>query len=210
METDDAPVLIAGGSLVGLSTAVFLGMHGVRSLVVERHPGTAIHPRAALVDQRSIELYRSAGIEQTIIEASGHEFVQNGAIVAVESLGGREIDWYFRNINEGVEGISPSPRLFITQIGLEPILRPRGRGAGRVSRIQHRARLFRGGRRRRHGRPQAARRRRRAIGAGAVSDRSRRQPQPDPAADSGSAGGPRDVLEQHHHLLPRRCPPTDR
>ncbi len=130
MEIDDVPILIAGGSLVGLSTAVFLGMHGVRSLVVERHPGTAIHPRAALVNQRSIELYRSAGIEHEIIEASGHEFVQNGAIVAVESLGGREIDWYFRNINEGVEGISPSPRLFITQIGLEPILRPRAEELG--------------------------------------------------------------------------------
>jgi 2-polyprenyl-6-methoxyphenol hydroxylase-like FAD-dependent oxidoreductase len=44
---DETPVLIAGGSLVGLSTAVFLGAHGVPSLVVERHRGTAIHPRAA-------------------------------------------------------------------------------------------------------------------------------------------------------------------
>ena len=130
MESDDVPVLIAGGSLVGLSTAVFLGLHGVRSLVVERHPGTAIHPRAALVNQRSIELYRSAGIEDEIIEASGHEFVQNGAIVSVESLGGREIDWYFRNINEGVEGLSPSARVFITQIGLEPILTPRAQELG--------------------------------------------------------------------------------
>ena len=52
METEDVPVLIAGGSLVGLSTAVFLGMHGVKSLVVERHPGTAIHPRAALAAER--------------------------------------------------------------------------------------------------------------------------------------------------------------
>ena len=130
MDSEDVPVLIAGGSLVGLSTAVFLGMHGVESLVVERHPGTAIHPRAALVNQRSIELYRSAGIEDMIIEASGHEFVQNGAVMSVESLGGREIDWYFRTINEGVEGLSPSSRLFITQIGLEPILTPRAKELG--------------------------------------------------------------------------------
>ncbi len=130
METEDVPVLIAGGSLVGLSTAVFLGMHGVKSLVVERHPGTAIHPRAALVNQRSIELYRSAGIEEAIIEASGREFVQNGAVMSVESLGGREIDWYFRNINEGVEDLSPSSRLFITQIALEPILTPRAQELG--------------------------------------------------------------------------------
>jgi 2-polyprenyl-6-methoxyphenol hydroxylase-like FAD-dependent oxidoreductase len=127
---DDVPVLIAGGSLVGLSTALFLGWHGIPSLVVERHRGTAIHPRAALVNQRTIELYRSVGLEPAIREASELEFVQNGAIVSVESLAGRELEYYFRNINEGVEGLSPSPRLFITQIGLEPILLQRSQELG--------------------------------------------------------------------------------
>jgi 2-polyprenyl-6-methoxyphenol hydroxylase-like FAD-dependent oxidoreductase len=119
---EDVPVLIVGGSLVGLSAAVFLGARGVRSLVVERHVGTAIHPRAALVNQRTMENYRSVGIEEEIAEAAAREFVQNGAIVSVESLGGKELDYYFRNINEGVEELSPCPRLFITQIGLEPVL----------------------------------------------------------------------------------------
>jgi 2-polyprenyl-6-methoxyphenol hydroxylase-like FAD-dependent oxidoreductase len=119
---DETPVLIAGGSLVGLSTAVFLGAHGVPSLVVERHRGTAIHPRAALFLQRTIELYRSVGLEDEIVDASQREFVQNGAIVAVESLAGRELQWFFRFINEGVEDLSPSPRLFLTQVGIEPIL----------------------------------------------------------------------------------------
>ncbi|HEY7381549.1 MAG TPA: FAD-dependent monooxygenase [Gaiella sp.] len=127
---DDVPVLIAGGSLVGLSTALFLGWHGVPSLAVERHRGTAIHPRAALVNQRSIELYRGVGLEPEIEVASGLEFEQNGAIVSVESLGGRELDYYFRFINEGVEDLSPSPRLFVTQIGLEPILLRRAQELG--------------------------------------------------------------------------------
>jgi 2-polyprenyl-6-methoxyphenol hydroxylase-like FAD-dependent oxidoreductase len=119
---EDAPVLIVGGSLVGLSMAVFLGHHGVPSLVVERHRGTAIHPRAALVSQRTIEAYRVMGLQEEIEDAAAQEFVQNGAIVSVESLGGKELDWYHRFINEGVETISPSPRVFLTQIGLEPIL----------------------------------------------------------------------------------------
>jgi 2-polyprenyl-6-methoxyphenol hydroxylase-like FAD-dependent oxidoreductase len=127
---DDVPVLISGGSLVGLSTALCLGWHGIPSLVVERHRGTAIHPRAALVNQRSIEIYRSVGLEPAIREASELEFVQNGAIVSVESLGGRELEYYFRTINEGVEALSPSPRLFITQIGLEPILLERSQELG--------------------------------------------------------------------------------
>jgi 2-polyprenyl-6-methoxyphenol hydroxylase-like FAD-dependent oxidoreductase len=120
---DDVQVLIAGGSLVGLSTSLFLAAHGVPSLTVERHPGTAIHPRAAMFNQRTIEVYRSVGLEAEIIEASGLEFEQDGAIVSVETLAGRELEYYFRNVNEGYETLSPSPRLFITQIGLEPILR---------------------------------------------------------------------------------------
>jgi 2-polyprenyl-6-methoxyphenol hydroxylase-like FAD-dependent oxidoreductase len=127
---EEVPVLIAGGSLVGLSAAVFLGEHGVPSLAVERHRGTAIHPRAALVNQRTIELYRAAGLEPAIRDASELEFVQNGAIVSVESLGGKELEYYFRNINEGVESLSPSPRIFITQIGLEPVLLRRAEELG--------------------------------------------------------------------------------
>ena len=130
MHDDDIPVLIAGGSLVGLSTAVFLGSHGVHSLVVERHPGTAIHPRAALFNQRTIELYRRVGLESVIEEAAAAEFVQDGAIMAVETLAGRELEWFFRSVNEGFEDLSPVRRLFITQRGLEPILRGRAEAAG--------------------------------------------------------------------------------
>ena len=123
MSDDDVPVLIVGGSLVGLSTALLLASKGVQSLTVERHPGTAIHPRAAMFNQRTIEIYRGLGLEEEIIEASGLEFEQDGAIVSVETLAGRELEYYFGNVNEGYEPLSPSPRLFISQIGLEPILR---------------------------------------------------------------------------------------
>lgn len=135
MSHDDVPVLIVGGSLVGLSAAVFLGERGVRTLVVERHRGTAIHPRAALVSQRTMETYRAVGLQDEIEEAAVREFVQNGAIVSVESLGGKELDWYFRTINEGVEEISPCARIFVTQIGLEPILLAKAKELG--SRVEY-------------------------------------------------------------------------
>ncbi|HEU0238836.1 MAG TPA: FAD-dependent monooxygenase, partial [Micromonosporaceae bacterium] len=41
MADEEVPVLIVGGSLVGLTTAMLLGYHGVPSLSVERHAGTA-------------------------------------------------------------------------------------------------------------------------------------------------------------------------
>ena len=34
---EEIDVLVIGGSLVGLSTAMFLGVHGIRALAVERH-----------------------------------------------------------------------------------------------------------------------------------------------------------------------------
>ncbi|GAA4457521.1 FAD-dependent monooxygenase [Phytohabitans houttuyneae] len=123
-------MLVVGGSLVGLSTSLFLAHHGVEHLVVERHPGTAIHPRAAFLMQRTVELYRGVGLQEEVVAAAEREFAQNGAIVAVDSLGGRELQWFFENINAGVEHLSPSPRIFVTQIGLEPVLRARAAELG--------------------------------------------------------------------------------
>jgi 2-polyprenyl-6-methoxyphenol hydroxylase-like FAD-dependent oxidoreductase len=130
MDEQQVPVLVVGGSLVGLSTAVFLGMHGIPSMVVERHPGTSIYPRAASFHQRAMELFRSAELEDEIRAVAAREFVQNGGTVSVESLGGTEHEWYHVGNNQGVPSLSPSLGLFITQIGLEPILRGRAEELG--------------------------------------------------------------------------------
>ena len=42
--------------------------------------------------QRTIETFRTAGIQDEVLEASQKEFEQDGAIVSVESLGGKELD----------------------------------------------------------------------------------------------------------------------
>ena len=142
MADQDISVLVVGGSLVGLSSALFLADNGVSPVVVERHPGPAIHPRAALFFQRTVELWRSIGLEDEIVTASGLEFEQNGAVMSVESLGGKEVEWFFRHVNEGVEHLSPSPRLFVTQIGLEPILRRRAEELGATIRYSCEALSF--------------------------------------------------------------------
>jgi 2-polyprenyl-6-methoxyphenol hydroxylase-like FAD-dependent oxidoreductase len=126
----EVPVLVVGGSLVGLTTSVLLGSHGVRHLLIERHRGTAIHPRAASFHQRTMEVFRSVGLQQAVAAAAEREFVQNGAIIAVDTLNGRELACFYRSFNEGVEGLSPTARLFITQVGLEPVLRERARELG--------------------------------------------------------------------------------
>ncbi|HEY0518687.1 MAG TPA: FAD-dependent monooxygenase, partial [Ilumatobacteraceae bacterium] len=60
-EVLDVPVLVIGGSLVGLATSMFLAQHGVEVFSVEKHHGTAIHPRAGYFQLRTIELMRVAG-----------------------------------------------------------------------------------------------------------------------------------------------------
>src|SRR4026209_237085 len=98
----EVPVLIDGSSLVGMSTALLLGHHGIPALAVEHHRGTAIHPRAAQITQRTMEILRSVGIEQIVRERSGEQFVQDGAIMAVDTLDGRELAHFIADLNEGI------------------------------------------------------------------------------------------------------------
>jgi 2-polyprenyl-6-methoxyphenol hydroxylase-like FAD-dependent oxidoreductase len=125
MPDHEVPILIAGGSLVGMSAAMLLAHHGVPSLTVEHHRGTAIHPRAALINQRTMEVLRTVGLETIVREQSETQFPQDGAIMAVETLAGKELAWFIPNINEGVRDVSPTIRLFITQKLLEPLMQQR-------------------------------------------------------------------------------------
>ena len=126
-ETD---VLIIGGSLVGLSAACFLGAQGIKPLVVEKHAGTSIHPRAGYFHIGTLEAYRRIGLEPAILEASFEQFGPDGGINLVESLAGRELALFVPSINAGIEPYSPSKRFFMTQQCLEPLLLGRAKELG--------------------------------------------------------------------------------
>ena len=126
----EVPVLVVGGSLVGLASAMFLAHHGVQTLSIEKHDGTAIHPRAGYFQLRTIELMRVAGIEDRVRAAALELYEPDGALNAVETLAGREIANYIPNINHGVEDVSPARRLFMPQQVLEPILLQRAKELG--------------------------------------------------------------------------------
>jgi 2-polyprenyl-6-methoxyphenol hydroxylase-like FAD-dependent oxidoreductase len=87
----DIPVLIVGGGPVGLTASLLLSRAGVRSLLVERHPGTAVHPKARAINARSMEIYRHCGIEAEIRTAGlGPE--HTGLVVWTRTLSGEEIE----------------------------------------------------------------------------------------------------------------------
>jgi 2-polyprenyl-6-methoxyphenol hydroxylase-like FAD-dependent oxidoreductase len=110
--------------------AALLARHGVAPLVVERHPGSAIHPRAAMIYQRTMEIIRALGIEDPVRQESYRRFEPDGAIMSVESIAGNELNWDIPTLNEFVKDLSPAERLFITQNALEPMLGPRARALG--------------------------------------------------------------------------------
>ncbi|MFI0424342.1 FAD-dependent monooxygenase [Spongiactinospora sp. 9N601] len=85
MSDQRVPVLIVGAGLSGLSTATFLGLHGVPALVVERHPTTSQHPKAYGQYPHVMEALRLAGLEQRYLEAS---VLQNVRIMIGVSMAG--------------------------------------------------------------------------------------------------------------------------
>lgn len=83
------PVLVVGGSSVGLACGLFLGRQGVRTLVVERHENLSEHPRATAISQRTRELMREAGLERAVLDAS--HTTESGGKIVVETLAGIDL-----------------------------------------------------------------------------------------------------------------------
>ncbi|RKH00773.1 FAD-dependent monooxygenase [Corallococcus carmarthensis] len=124
------PVLIVGGGLVGLSAALFLAHQGVRALIIEKHAGTSLHPRARGFHARSVELLRStcAGAE---VERAGAvpPGTVVGELVAV-TLAGPVHSWKTQTVSTQRMDLSPCPLVFLGQDRLEPILLKAARSLG--------------------------------------------------------------------------------
>jgi putative polyketide hydroxylase len=133
MPEERTSVLVVGGALSGLSSAVFLAWHGVRPLLVERHPDLLIHPRLRGITPRSLELFRQVGLEPGIRAASFASADQFAFVpVAAETLAS---DDYVtpeepHDDGGGFGDASPSPFGPIDQDKLEILLRARATALG--------------------------------------------------------------------------------
>src|ERR1700733_8365311 len=126
----EVPVLIVGGGAVGLTASILLSLHGVSSLLVERHPGTSIVPKARGINSRTMEMYRQCGVEPGI-RAAGLAPEATGPVVWTESLAGREIE---RRVPGRAtpknQAMTPVPNCLCAQDDLEPVLRRFAEAAG--------------------------------------------------------------------------------
>lgn len=129
--TQDVPVLIVGGSLVGLSTSLFLGRLGVPHMLVERHSGTSIHPRGRGNNVRTMELFRVAGVQQRIEDAAS-VLADNHGILQTPTLVGDAGEWLFKEIDPGggLARFSPGAWCLCSQNDLEPVLLDSARELG--------------------------------------------------------------------------------
>ncbi|WP_157250332.1 FAD-dependent monooxygenase [Nonomuraea typhae] len=123
-------VVIVGGSLVGLSAALFLRTHGVDVLLVERHAGTSIHPRTPGYNARTMELFRAAGVEEAVRAAGAWQLTGTGLLWA-ETLTGPNHHWLaLPNTGSPQDDLSPCADAILSQDVLEPVLRKHAEALG--------------------------------------------------------------------------------
>ncbi|MEV4432834.1 aklavinone 12-hydroxylase RdmE [Streptomyces sp. NPDC049585] len=133
-ELPEHPVLVTGGGLGGLSTAMFLARRGVPALVVERHRSTSVHPKAAGQNPRTMELLRIGGVADEVMAAADIRGARGDfAIKVAETVGGRVLHTFAESFEELVaatESCTPMPWALAAQDRLEPILLAQARRHG--------------------------------------------------------------------------------
>jgi 2,4-dichlorophenol 6-monooxygenase len=133
-ETVEVPVLIVGAGPAGLALSVALARYGVGHLVVERHRGTAHTPRAHIINQRTVEIFRHLGIGDQFhaVATPQHLMASN---LWVTTLAGLEVarseTWGTSNERAGeYHAASPEPMANCPQTVLEPMLLTAARDLG--------------------------------------------------------------------------------
>ncbi|MGC4083722.1 MAG: FAD-dependent monooxygenase [Vicinamibacterales bacterium] len=128
----DSDVVVVGGSLVGLSAAVFLAARRVNVTLVEKHTGSHPHPRAVGYTPRTQELYDAVGLTDALPDVPRGFRLRRAR---VESLAGRweeGSEWTPRQagVKAPVMEYSPHSGAAVAQDRVEPALRARATALG--------------------------------------------------------------------------------
>lgn len=124
----DTPVLIVGGGPVGLTASIYLSHFGINSLLAERHPGTAVLPKARGLNTRTMEMYRQMGVEDAIRAVAMPD--RFSEIIWTESLAGAEINRLQPSRAAASQAYSVTTNCGCSQDILEPVLRQRAEEVG--------------------------------------------------------------------------------
>jgi len=132
----ETPVLVVGGGPVGLALALELGWRGAECLLVDEleRDGYKTHPRANLVNSRTMEFCRRWGIAGRVKEAGTPPGYPHTAMY-VTSLRGHLIARIDRPQHGGERRIAftPEPPQRCNQIWFDPVLRERAESFASVA-----------------------------------------------------------------------------
>lgn len=122
-------VLVVGAGLSGLSTAMFLGLHGVRAIVVERHASTSIYPKARGQFPHTMEALRLAGVDQKMVAASPPD-PSFKIVIAASAAGPVFNEILVGGLGPDLSALSTAGWAGCSQERAEPILAERARELG--------------------------------------------------------------------------------
>ena len=133
-EAVEVPVLIVGAGPAGLALSVALSRYGVGHLVVERHRGTAHTPRAHIINQRTVEIFRHLGISDRFhaVATPQHLMANNLWVTTLAGLEVARSETWGTSAERAADyrAASPEPMANCPQTVLEPMLLAAARDMG--------------------------------------------------------------------------------
>ena len=119
----EIPYLIVGAGPVGMVEAILLAKRGRRCLIVERRSGPQTAPAAHVVNARTFEICRQAGLDMAAIDAVSKKPEDAGHVRFVTRLAGEEVGHLpFERQGEECLRFTPTPLRNLSQHRFEPIL----------------------------------------------------------------------------------------
>lgn len=117
-------VIVCGGGPVGMGLAIELGQRGCRTLVIERHPQPQPVPKGQNLTQRTMEHFRTWGIEQAVRDARTvpADYGIGGLTAYGTLLGDHWYDWLQRDL---VRQFYATDNERLPQYATEAVLRAR-------------------------------------------------------------------------------------